>query len=152
MLVIGCRVALKQHACWLISRIPERVRASARNEHAAPRPCADDSISIGRFPVLPRFLYALDWLERADLEFPIQDVEELFRAVMRMRPNIEARRDQHLETRGKGALCPGGLEGDFLRLRNELSPLARWNDQAVHAICLLIVPRRRLELPLCSVA
>src|ERR1022692_1714518 len=138
MLVIGRWAALKQHARWLISRIPERVRTSGRNEHAATRTSADGSISVGRFPVLPRFLYTFDWLKRADLAFSRQDVKELCGAVMSMRPNIEPRRNKHLETRCKGAVRTGDLEGNFLRFGNELTTLTRWNDQAVHAIRLLV--------------
>src|SRR5580700_11519271 len=102
MLVSGRWAALEQHAGWLIGRIPERVRTPGRNEHAATRARAHCPVSVGRFPVLPGFLYARDRLECADLEFSFQDIEELFRVCVSMRPDIETGRNHHLETRRKG--------------------------------------------------
>src|SRR5438128_1699777 len=72
-LVIGRRVALEQHARGGVGGIPERVRAAARNEHAAARSGAGDPIALGRLPVLPAVLRAFDRLERADIEFSLQD-------------------------------------------------------------------------------
>ena len=74
------------------------MRTAGRNEHATTRACPDDSIPIKGFPISPAFFCAFDWLKRADLEFSFQDVEELFRVIMSMCPDIEAGRNQHLET------------------------------------------------------
>src|SRR4051794_7842334 len=103
------------------------MRASGRNEHAATRSCTDGSISTGRFPVMPRFLCTFDRLKRQDVELSFQDIEELFRAAMGMRTDIETGRHNHLETGYRGAVRRSDLEGNFLRFCDQLPTLTGWN-------------------------
>src|SRR5829696_231954 len=115
------------------------MRASGRNEHAATRTGPDDSISVRGLPVLPTFLGTPDRLERQEVELSCQDVEELLRAVMAVRPHIETRRNHHLEAGHDGAVRRGDLEGDLLRLGDQLPALTGRDDEAAHAIRILAV-------------
>src|SRR6266516_4118071 len=87
----------EQHAGRRGSAVGEGVRAAGWDEHGGARPAAHHPDTGGRLPAAPVARGPDLRLEGEQVEFAVQDIEQLLGVAVQMRADVEARCDLGLE-------------------------------------------------------
>jgi len=89
----------EDHPCRARSRVGECMRASRRHEHGTPRAASDHFSARVRFPRTPVVHRPDTGLECQEVEFPLEDVEQLLARGVQVSPYIESWSDRGFKYR-----------------------------------------------------